>query len=225
MLLIPAIDMINGKCVRLIKGEREQVIEYEKEPVALAEEYVSKGAKILHIVDLDGAFTGEMKNLPIIAKIAKRFPVQVGGGIRSEGKIKELLAFGVKKVVVSTLLLKDQELANTLKQKYAGRLVGSFDFKNNKLAYAGWTKESEFKFEEVVNGLEEIVVTDTSRDGTFEGPNIGLLQSLKQKYNGKIIAAGGIRDEKDLKALAEIGIYGAIVGRAFLEGKLKSMVI
>ncbi len=225
MLLIPAIDLMGGKCVRLIKGERTQVIEYDKEPLALAEEYVSKGAKILHIVDLDGAFTGEMKNLPIIAKIAKHFPVQVGGGIRSEEKIKELLALGVKKVVVSTLLLKDQKLANTLKKKYAGRLVGSFDFKNNNLAYAGWTKESELKFEEVVNGLEEIVVTDTSRDGTFEGPNIGLLQSLKQKYNGKIIAAGGIRDEKDLKALAEIGIYGAIVGRAFLEGKLKSMVI
>jgi phosphoribosylformimino-5-aminoimidazole carboxamide ribotide isomerase len=224
MIIIPAIDLMGGKCVRLIKGERKRMINYEKDPLEIASEYTKKGASIIHIVDLDGAFTGQMKNIDIIAQLATRYSIQVGGGIRSEERIKELLALGVKKVVVSTLLLKDQKLANELKQKYKNQLIGSFDFKNNKLSYAGWTKESERTFEEVVNDLEEIIVTDTLRDGTLEGPNLELLQSIKKRCSAKIIAAGGVRNIDDLKALARIGMYGAIVGRAFLEGKIKPMI-
>lgn len=220
MIVIPAIDLMDGRCVRLIKGQKENVIRYVKDPLEIAENYIQQGAKIIHVIDLDGAFTGEMKNIEIIAKLAKRFPIQVGGGIRSEDKIKELLELGVKKVIVSTLLLKDQKIAAKLKQKYYGKLVGSFDFKDGKLSYAGWIKQSEYSFEQIVQGLAEIVVTDTSKDGTFQGPNIELLKELMKKTDARIISAGGVRDLADLEKLSGIKIYGAIAGRAFLEGKI-----
>jgi phosphoribosylformimino-5-aminoimidazole carboxamide ribotide isomerase len=217
MRVIPAIDLMGGKCVRLIKGEKKRVITYDKDPLEIAEEYMRTGAKLIHIVDLDGAFSGEMKNLEIIKALAKRFPIQVGGGIRSEEKITELLGFGVKKVIVSTLLLKDKKLSTTLKRKYKGQLIGSFDFKEGKLSYEGWTKQSTISFREASKGLEEIVVTDTSRDGTFEGPNLELLQSLKDQSDCRIIAAGGVRDIEDLIKLKGISVDGAIIGRACLE--------
>jgi phosphoribosylformimino-5-aminoimidazole carboxamide ribotide isomerase len=220
MIIIPAIDLMGGKCVRLIKGERERKIEYKESAMEVAEKYMGMGARIIHMVDLDGAFSGRMENAEIIKGVAKRFPVQVGGGIRDEGSIKEMLGAGVKKVIVSTLLMKERELAEKLKEKYCGKLIGSLDFKDGKLSYAGWTRQSELSFEEVVEGLGEIVVTDTSRDGTYEGPNIELLKELKGRCDARIISAGGVRDEKDLFALSRTGIYGAIAGRAFLEGRI-----
>lgn len=221
MIIIPAIDLMGGECVRLIKGEKERKITYGKSAMEVAREYMGMGARIIHMVDLDGAFSGEMKNIGIIKGVAAKYPVQVGGGIRDEGKIKELLGAGVKKVIVSTLLVEDPGLARELKEKYRGKLVGSFDFKEGKLSYAGWTKQSALPFEEVVEGLEEIVVTDTSRDGTYEGPNIGLLEELKGKCSARIISAGGVRSAEDLFALSRTGIYGAIAGRAFLENKIE----
>lgn len=221
MIVIPAIDLMGGECVRLVQGERERKIEYEKSPPEIAKEYMERGARIIHVVDLDGAFTGKMENIGIIKELAARYPVQVGGGVRSEERIEELLGAGVRKVIVSTLLMGEQGKARELKEKYRGKLVGSFDFKEGKLSYAGWVKQSALRFEEVAEGLEEIVVTDTSRDGTFAGPNLELLGSLKGRCSAKIVAAGGIRDSRDLFALSRIGIYGAIAGRAFLEGRIK----
>ncbi|HID73140.1 TPA: hypothetical protein EYP38_04310, partial [Candidatus Micrarchaeota archaeon] len=220
MRVIPAIDLMGGRCVRLVKGEKRNVISYGRSPEDVAVGYMAKGARIIHVVDLDGAFTGEMKNLPIIASLASRFPIQVGGGIRSEDMIDKLLAVGVKKVVVSTILMKDKELAARLKKKYYGRLVGSLDFKDGKLGYAGWTRQSGLSFEEVAEGLAEIVVTDTSRDGTFGGPNLELLKSLRARCGARMVAAGGIRGESDLKALAGMCMDGAIVGRALLENRM-----
>jgi phosphoribosylformimino-5-aminoimidazole carboxamide ribotide isomerase len=220
MRIIPAIDLMDGRCVRLIKGEKKNMIVYEKTALEIAEEYWRNGARIIHVVDLDGAFTGEMKNLKIIKSLAERFQIQVGGGIRSEDKINELLGLGVKKVILSTLLLKDRAQAEILKKKYYGKLIGSFDFKDGKLSYAGWTKQSELSFEEVTNELYEIVVTDTSRDGTFSGPNLKLLESLKSKFSGKIIAAGGISSVEDLIKLDNVSVDGAIIGRAFLENMI-----
>lgn len=220
MRVIPAIDLMDGQCVRLIKGERQKKISYEKSALDVAQEYWQNGAKIIHIVDLDGAFTGSMKNFDVIKQLAQRFPIQVGGGIRSEDKIKELLGLGVKKVILSTLLLKDRAQAKLLKKKYYGKLIGSFDFKDNLLSYAGWTKQSGMSFEEAAQDLLDIVVTDTSRDGTFTGPNLDLLTSIKERFSGVIIAAGGISSVDDLIKLDNAGIDGAIVGRAFLEGKI-----
>ena len=221
MRIIPSIDLLDGRCVRLIRGEKKSAIAYEKDPLKIAEEYEQSGAKLIHIVDLNGAFTGEMKNIDIIRQLAKRFPIQVGGGIRSEQKIQQLLKIGVKKVVVSTILLKDQKLAAKLKEKYYGELVGSFDFKEGKLSYAGWTKQTSISFESVANGLAEIIVTDIERDGTLTGPNLKLFKSLKALCQAKIIAAGGVRDMPDIFELKRIGMNGVIIGKAFLENKIK----
>jgi phosphoribosylformimino-5-aminoimidazole carboxamide ribotide isomerase len=221
MIVIPAIDLMGGECVRLVKGEKGNRIMYARSPLEVARQYIFLGARIIHVVDLDGAFTGEMKNIRIIRELAARFPIQVGGGIRNGEKVAELLGLGVEKVIVSTLLLEEPELASELKRKYKGKLVGSFDFRNGKLAYAGWTKTSMLPFEEASSNLEEIVVTDTSRDGTYLGPNLGLLRELKGKCNARIVSAGGVRGMDDLVALSGIGIYGAIAGRAFLEGRME----
>ncbi len=219
MKIIPAIDLMDGKCVRLIKGKKENLIEYTNKPLELARKYSKEGATILHVVDLDGAFTGEMKNIRIIRELAKRFSIQVGGGVRSEKKIGELLGLGVERVVVSTILFKNPEKASTLKKKYYGKLIGSFDFKKGKLSYAGWTEQSSLSLEEVSKGLEGIIVTDVERDGTLEGPNLELLQKIRQEINCKVISAGGVRNLEDINALQKIGLEGAIIGRAILEDK------
>jgi phosphoribosylformimino-5-aminoimidazole carboxamide ribotide isomerase len=212
---------MGGKCVRLIRGKKDQAITYAKTPYEIAEEYESTGARLIHVIDLDGAFTGKMTNLSIISALAQRFPIQVGGGVRSEAAIKTLLGAGVEKVIASTLLLKDQQEAVRLKEKYFGKLIGSFDFKDRKLSYAGWTKKSKLKFKDVSKNLAEIVVTDTSRDGTFMGPNIELLSMVMKTCKAKVMAAGGVLEVEDLLELKQIGVSGAIVGRAFLDGKLK----
>ncbi len=222
MRVIPAIDLMDGKCVRLIRGEKKKLISYNKDPLQLAQEYLDKNARIIHVVDLDGAFSGKMKNLEITKSLAKSFPIQVGGGIRSEDDIMDLLKSGVKKVIVSTMLLEDQDLAAKIKKKYYGRLIGSFDFKDGRLSYAGWMKQSKISFEDAVKGLSEIVVTDTSRDGTLKGPNLDLLSSLRKSCKAKIIAAGGVRDAIDIIELESAGIDAAIVGRAFLENLVDS---
>lgn len=220
MNVIPTIDILDGKCVRLIRGIRESAIAYDKDPLAIAENYARNGAKLIHIVDLDGALTGEMKNIKIIKRLAKRFPIQVGGGIRSEGKINELLDAGAEKVVVSTILLKDKNFAETIKRKYYGRLIGSFDFKGDKLSYAGWVMQSNASFDNTSVGLSEVIITDTERDGTLKGPNICLLKSIRAKCRCKIISAGGVRDIIDLMELKKIGMDGVIVGKAFLENNV-----
>ncbi|MDO8553669.1 MAG: 1-(5-phosphoribosyl)-5-[(5-phosphoribosylamino)methylideneamino] imidazole-4-carboxamide isomerase [Candidatus Micrarchaeota archaeon] len=220
MRVIPSIDIMDGKCVRLVRGEKSSSIAYEKSPLETAEEYDKYGAKLIHIVDLDGAFIGDMKNLELIKQIAKRFPIQVGGGIRDERKIEQLLALGVQKVVVSTLLLKDQDLASKIKEKYYGKLVGSFDFNQGRLSYAGWVKQSNISFENAVTGLEEVIVTDIERDGTFNGPNLDLLRSLKIRCKSKMISAGGVKDILNIFELRKIGMDGVIIGKAFLENKI-----
>lgn len=220
MRVIPSIDLMNGKCVRLIRGEKQSSVTYDKDPLDVAREYYQEGYELIHVVDLDGAFTGKMENFNTICQLAKKFPIQVGGGIRSEDKIKELLKLRVKKIIVSSLLFDNQKLASKLKEKYYGKLIGSFDFKESKLSYAGWTKQSNVSFEEIVKGLDEIIVTDVERDGTLTGPNLELLRSLKARYKSKIIAAGGVRNILDFLDLKRIGINEVIVGKAFLENRI-----
>ncbi|MBU0532762.1 1-(5-phosphoribosyl)-5-[(5-phosphoribosylamino)methylideneamino] imidazole-4-carboxamide isomerase [Candidatus Micrarchaeota archaeon] len=220
MKVIPAIDLLEGKCVRLKMGEKENCTVYETNPFQIAEEYTKQGAKLLHVIDLDGAFTGKMKNLSIIEKLAASYSIEVGGGIRSENDIKVLLDVGVNKVISSTLLLTEPTLASKLKERYYGKLIGAFDFRDDALCYAGWTKQSNYSFNQVVAGLPEIMVTDITKDGTYKGPNLALYQSLRKRYKGKIIAAGGIRDLVDLIELRGTGVDAAIVGRAFLDNVL-----
>lgn len=219
MIVIPAIDLMGGKCVRLVRGRKQNIISYPDGPLAVAEEYASAGAKRIHVVDLDGAFTGKMMNLAIIAQLAKKFSIEVGGGVRSESQIDELLELGAEKIVVSTLLIKNPKSAERLKEKYYGKLIGSFDFKQGKLSYGGWVEQTELEFEKIAGGLAEIIVTDTQKDGTFEGPNLELLRNIKKSTKSKVIAAGGVAKIEDLIGLKDARIDGAIIGRALLEGR------
>ncbi|MFH1447844.1 MAG: 1-(5-phosphoribosyl)-5-[(5-phosphoribosylamino)methylideneamino] imidazole-4-carboxamide isomerase [Candidatus Micrarchaeota archaeon] len=221
MMVIPAIDIMGGKCVRLVKGKKKEVILYEKNPVDIAEGYIQGGAKLIHVVDLDGAFTGRMKNLRTIKNLAERFPIQVGGGVRSEERIEQLLSSGVKRVVVSTILFGDRDYSRYLRKKYGKSLIGSFDFRGEKLAYEGWLKRTNIPFEVVSLDFEEIIVTCSDRDGTLSGPDINLLMDIRTKFDGRIVAAGGVRDINDLKEVEDAGIDGVIIGRAILEERIR----
>ncbi len=219
MIVIPAIDLLGGKCVRLVNGSLSNEIKYSFDPLELAQQYAELGAKQLHVIDLDGAFSGQMKNINLIKNLAKKYSIQVGGGVRSQEQIDELLAAGVEKIIVSSILLKDQNIAQKIKSKYKNNLIGSFDFKDGLLSYAGWKKQSELSFEEASIGLSEIIITDTSRDGTLTGPNIEFLKSLRTKTNAKLIAAGGVTTVQDIANLKAIGMNGAVVGRSAIENK------
>ena len=220
MIVIPSIDLMDGKCVRLIRGEKRSCLNYDISPFSMAEQYINNGASIIHVIDLDGAFSGDMKNIEIIKKLAADLPIQVGGGVRSAEAIATLLDAGVKKVVLSTLLVKDPKYAEIIKKRYYGKIIGSLDIKNNKISYAGWTKDSDIEFQNIIEGLDELIVTDVNRDGTFTGPNIPLLKEIKTKCKARIISAGGVRDVFDLMELKNADIDGVIVGRAFFEKKI-----
>lgn len=220
MMVIPAIDLMDGKCVRLVQGRRENKIIYSKNPLQLAQVYCEQGAEIIHVIDLNCAFNGSMENFDTIKALASRFPIQIGGGIRSEERIKALLAAGVKKIILSTILIKNFQLSAKLKEKYYGRIIGSFDFKDGKICCSGWTDQTSANFDELSKGFQEIIVTDTNRDGTLSGPNLELLKYVKSFCTSRIIYAGGLSSLADIKMLKEFGIHGAIVGRSVLDGKM-----
>jgi len=219
MNVIPAIDLMGGRCVRLVQGKKENAITYEKSPLVLAGEYSAAGAQLLHVVDLDGAFTGSMANFEAIVQLARSHPVQVGGGIRSEERADALLDAGVKKIIVSTVLARDPALAARFKSKYRGRLIGSLDFRDGVVQIAGWNAVTALGFAELMEGLEEIIVTDVSRDGTLGGPNLGLLARVKAEFPGRVTCAGGVSSLEDIRALKRLGIDGVIAGRSLLDGE------
>lgn len=208
MLVIPAIDLLDGKCVRLTKGIKANCTIYSSDPIVVVKEFKKQGAKLIHVVDLNGAFEGEMKNLSIIKQIAKEVQIQVGGGIRTKEQIDTLRANNIQRVIVSTNL-------NELKQ-YG--VIAGLDFKDGKLAVKGWIETQEVNLTQLLNGINEVIVTDVSTDGTLAGPNIALMEKI-QKYNVKVIASGGVASISDLQKLKNANLRGVIVGKALYENK------
>ena len=209
MKVIPAIDLLDGKCVRLKQGKRDQCTIYSDNPINLIDKFKEDGVSLVHVVDLNGAFDGVMKNMGIISELAKRVEIQVGGGIRSKEQIDLLRKNGIKRIIVGTKIM---EL-----KKY--EIIGALDFKDGKIATRGWVELQDFSLDDVLEGLKEVIVTDISKDGMLNGPNIQLIKKI-QKRGPKVIASGGIRNIEDLKRLKEIGASGAIIGKAFYEGKI-----
>ncbi|HLD59866.1 MAG TPA: HisA/HisF-related TIM barrel protein [Candidatus Bilamarchaeaceae archaeon] len=209
MKVIPAIDLLDGKCVRLKQGKRDQCTIYSDNPINLIDKFKEDGVSLVHVVDLNGAFDGVMKNMGIISELAKRVEIQVGGGIRSKEQIDLLRENGIKRIIVGTKIM---EL-----KKY--EIIGALDFKDGKIATRGWVELQDFSLDDVLEGLKEVIVTDISKDGMLNGPNIQLIKKI-QKRGPKVIASGGIRNIEDLKRLKEIGASGAIIGKAFYEGKI-----
>ncbi len=208
MLIIPAIDLLDGNCVRLLKGKRDECTVYSNNPLEVIKSFKEQGAKLVHIVDLNGAFDGTMKNLPSIKELAKEIEIEVGGGIRTKEKIDQLRASGVKRIIVGTNL---PEL-----KKYG--VIGALDFKDGKFATKGWVETKEVNIKELLKGLTEVIVTDVSTDGMLSGPNVPLMKKI-QSYGINVIASGGIGSLEDIAKLKKAGITGAIVGKALYEKK------
>ena len=227
MLIYPAIDIKNGRCVRLTQGLINEEKKYFDEPLEAALLWMSQGAKVLHVVDLDGAFEGSPKNLSIIKSIIDEvdIPVQVGGGIRSLEAIEALLGAGAARAILGTKALEDKEMLKEAIKRYGDKIVVSIDAKGGYVATEGWVKTSELTVIDFVKeleaiGVDTIVYTDIARDGMLMGPDIEGLLAIKKTTTIKVIASGGISCKEDLERLKEIGVEGAIVGKALYEGKL-----
>jgi phosphoribosylformimino-5-aminoimidazole carboxamide ribotide isomerase len=229
MLLIPAIDLKDGKCVRLRQGEMSQVTRYSDDPVGMAEQWQNLGARYLHIVDLDGAVEGTPKHLPQIEAIAKKLtiPIQVGGGIRNAATVQAYRAIGVDRVVVGTAALQDSKFLASIAQQFPQKILVGIDVKQGLVAVHGWTTVSTLTPRQVFEAIKElplggIVYTDISRDGMLNGPNISALREAAETSPVPVIASGGVTALDDIRAIQEIGnnISGVIVGKALYEGTL-----
>ncbi|MBD9358292.1 1-(5-phosphoribosyl)-5-[(5-phosphoribosylamino)methylideneamino]imidazole-4-carboxamide isomerase [Methylomonas albis] len=231
MLLIPAIDLKEGKCVRLRQGRMEDDTVFSDDPVAVAGRWVEAGAKRLHLVDLDGAFAGKPKNAEIINAIVQAYPdvpVQIGGGIRDEDTIQAYLEAGVQYVIIGTKAVSEPHFVRDVSIEFPGHIIIGLDARDGKVAIDGWSKLSRHdvidlaqKFE--ANGVAAIIYTDISRDGMMQGVNVDATAKLARSVHIPIIASGGITNLDDIRALGAVaheGIMGAITGRAIYEGTL-----
>ncbi|MFW5985213.1 MAG: 1-(5-phosphoribosyl)-5-[(5-phosphoribosylamino)methylideneamino]imidazole-4-carboxamide isomerase [Halanaerobiaceae bacterium] len=228
MEVIPAVDIQDGKCVRLLQGDFDREVVYGENPIEMAEHWAEQGAKRLHVVDLDGARTGQPCNLDLIEGIASRLeiPVQLGGGIRNLDTIKKYLDVGIDRVILGTVALENPELvAQAVKLYGTEKIVVGVDAREGKVAVEGWQETSEKKVEEVITSLKEkgvttFIYTDISRDGMLEGPDVSGLQDLLKIEGIEVIASGGISSREDIDKLTEIGIEKGIVGKALYSGEI-----
>lgn len=227
MIIFPAIDILDGQCVRLIQGDYNQEKVYSDAPAEMAKEWEEKGASYIHIVDLNGAKTGDSINKDVINHIAQSttIPVQVGGGIRSLETIQGYLENGVSRVIIGTAAIIDRKFLKEAIQQYGERIVVSLDARDGFIATDGWTDTSDTKALDLVQeleslGLQTIVYTDIAKDGMLEGPNIIEQREIHQATTMQVIASGGITTTTDIQALAEEKLYGAIIGKALYDGKL-----
>tara|TARA_Y100001934_G_scaffold231740_1_gene280063 strand:- start:435 stop:1178 length:744 start_codon:yes stop_codon:yes gene_type:complete len=232
MILIPAIDIKSGRCVRLRQGDFSKETVFSNDPLAIAKKWIDQGAKRLHIVDLDGAVNGKPVNKNTITDIAKEFPdvsIQVGGGVRDEQTIESYLDIGVEFVIVGTRAVNEPQFVKNLCHKYKGHIMIGLDAKNGKIAIDGWSTFSkndvvDFAKEFEDSGVVAIIYTDIARDGMLSGTNVEATAKLATAVSTPIIASGGIRDLEDIRNLLSVGeslIAGAITGRAIYEGTLR----
>jgi len=228
MEIIPAIDLRNGKCVRLYQGDYGQETIFSDDPVSVALRWQSEGARRLHIVDLDGAAKGEPSNLEAIEDIvaAIDIPVEVGGGIRSIETIEQLFAAGVERAILGTVAVEKPDLVKEACQRFGDRIIISIDARDRWVATRGWLQKSTVTASELASkmielGVMRFIYTDISRDGTLTSPNFEAVAELLSQVNVPVIGAGGISSVHHLTKLAELGVEGAIVGRAIYTGDVK----
>ena len=231
MILIPAIDLKQGQCVRLRQGRMEESTVFSDDPVAMAGKWVDQGAKRLHLVDLDGAFEGQPVNADVVESIAKAYPdlpIQIGGGIRTIETVETYLEAGVSYVIIGTQAVKNPEFVTELCTEFPGHVIVGIDAKNGLVAVQGWAESSDqsaehlaMKFED--QGVSAIVYTDISRDGMMQGVNVEATRDLAQSISIPVIASGGVTNIDDIKNLNQVkssGIEAVIIGRALYEGTI-----
>lgn len=225
MEIIPALDLRQGKCVRLYQGDYGKETVFSHEPVAIALRWQAQGAKRLHLIDLDGAAEGKLCNEPTIKEILKAvtLQVQIGGGIRQLETIYKLLSLGASRVILGTAAIEDRELVTEACRRFGESIVIAIDAEDGYVKSHGWRKGSTVTAEELINrmadlGARRFIYTDISRDGTLTEPNFDAIANLVAQTSLPIIASGGISNIAQLKRLAQIGVEGAIVGRALYTG-------
>lgn len=226
MIIFPAIDIRGGRCVRLIQGDYAQESVYG-DPVQMAEKWVQEGGQYLHVIDLDGARSGVTFNLPVIQAILEKVqvPVQLGGGIRSLTDLETVFDAGVSRAILGSAALKDPVFLETAVQKYSDKVAVSVDARDGMVATDGWTETSNQSALEFVRHLENlgvktIIYTDIAKDGMLAGPNLEELRQINEAVSIDVIAAGGVTSLADLEALNELGLYGAIIGKALYTGDI-----
>lgn len=227
MQIWPAIDLRGGKCVRLRQGDYQQETVFGDDPAEMAQRFADAGARLLHLVDLDGARDGHSVNRQAVRNILRtvQIPCELGGGIREEATIQDLLDLGLHRLVIGTKAIKEPDWLARMVQKFPGRLAVGIDAKEGRVATDGWLEVSSVLATDLVSALDPlplaaIIYTDIAKDGMLEGPNFSAMAEMKRASRHPVIASGGVTTADDVKKLAELGLDGCIIGRTLYEGQL-----
>lgn len=227
MLIFPAIDLFEGKAVRLLKGEYDQMTVYNDDPLAVARDFAACGATCLHLVDLEGAKSGTTPNIDTVRRLAAETDLftEVGGGIRNMDTVRAYLTAGVDRVILGTAALKDEAFLQEALREYGDRIAVGVDIRDGKVAIRGWVETSETDAMEFMAKLEQlgvrtVICTDISRDGAMAGTNHDLYEELTSRFQMNVIASGGVSSMEDVRRLAQKNLYGAIIGRAYYTGAI-----
>ncbi len=227
MKIFPAIDLYDGKAVRLFKGDYAQMTVYSNDPIAVAKQFQAMGASCLHVVDLEGAEKGVPSHLDLIQRIVQETQlfIEVGGGIRSMSTVEAYLQNGASRVILGTAAVTDESFLRKALIMYGEKIAVGADIKEGKIAIRGWKEASAYTVEEFFEkmqalGVKTVVCTDISKDGAMQGTNVPLYQSLNERFTIDIIASGGVSSLQDVVALKKMGVYGAIIGKAYYIGAI-----
>lgn len=222
MIIFPAIDLFEGKAVRLLRGEYEKMTVYSDNPIEIARDFEAQGASHIHMVDLEGAKNGDTPNLSIVKQVAQETGLftEIGGGIRSMDTIEKYIGAGVDRVILGTAAVEDSEFLKKAVERFGDKIAVGADIKDGFVAIKGWTEKSAytcFEFCEMMQkiGVRTLICTDISKDGAMQGTNLELYRELSQKLDMQIVASGGVSDIENVKELRKMDIYGAIIGKAY----------
>ena len=227
MKIFPAIDIVSGKAVRLYKGDYDKMTVYNDDPLEVAQDFENAGAGYIHLVDLEGAKTGQTPNIETVRRIAQNTNLfsEIGGGIRSMDTVEKYLNAGVDRVILGTSAVTDREFLKTALKEYGEKIAVGVDIKDGFVAIKGWLEASALKYDEFLTELKEMgvntaIVTDISKDGAMKGTNRALYAELSKKLDMDITASGGVSSIEDIIALKELGLYAAIIGKAYYTGAI-----
>ena len=225
MILLPAIDLYGQKAVRLVRGDYAQMTVYSDDPVALAKEFERQGATHLHMVDLEGAKDGTTPHLALVQRVAKEtsLSIEIGGGIRSMETVERYLSCGVSRVILGTAAVTDEAFLREAVKTYGEHIAVGADVRDGYISIRGWLEQSAFTLEDFLLrmqdiGVQTVICTDISKDGMLSGANLALYSALLERFSLRLIASGGVSSLEDIRALREMGLYGAILGKAYYTG-------
>ncbi|MFA7637311.1 MAG: 1-(5-phosphoribosyl)-5-[(5-phosphoribosylamino)methylideneamino]imidazole-4-carboxamide isomerase [Monoglobales bacterium] len=225
MIIFPAIDLVGGKAVRLLKGDYDKMTVYNDNPLSVAKDFESKGATHIHLVDLEGAKDGTTPNIDTVRSIVQNTSLftEIGGGIRSVETAEKYILIGVNRIILGTAAVTNEDFLKEAIAKFGDKVAVGVDIKDGYVAIKGWTEKSEYSAfdfcEKMQNlGVNTLICTDISKDGAMQGTNHGLYKNLSEKFSMNITASGGVSSIEDVKRLAKLGIYGAIIGKAYYTG-------